>query len=101
MTALGVSFKAGLTLYRDGRRLFVDVNNTDIDLATDRIASSAPVAFSVALPVEMRDKPLRARVLSPDAHSPVAKLSQAPGGRVDVKLGPVALYACVIIEPAD
>jgi len=74
-----VSWKVGLTLYKDRGRLFIDVNNTDIDLGQDVIEPAPPVTFTVALPLELRGKELRAQVLSPDIAPPSG--THASGGR--------------------
>jgi hypothetical protein len=95
-----VSWKVGLTLYRDRSRIFVDVNNTDLDLEKDVIEPTLPLRFTVALPPELRGKELRTAVLSPDA-VPQSELKPLADGRLEVTLGPVLVYASVLIEPAQ
>ena len=98
LRAAEVSWKVGLTLYQDRSRLFIDVNNTDIDLGQDVIGPAPPITFTVALPLELRGKDLRAQVLSPDI-APQAELTLLGDGRVEVSLGSVQVYASVLIEP--
>lgn len=88
----------GLTPYRSAGRLFVDLNNTDIDLATDQVRPAPPVTFTVQLPPGLRGKRLRARVVSPQSPAPEARLRVA-GASAVVTLGSVELYASVVIEP--
>lgn len=98
LDARGVPWNVGLTPYRDGNRLFVDVNNTNIDLNQDRVTPTAPVQFTVMLPAELRGKKLQARVLSPDVSPKVT--FQPVGSRVQVTLGSVPVYACVAMDVA-
>jgi len=100
LTAPDVPATVGLTLYRSGSRLFVDVNNTDIDLANDRLTPTPPVTFKVSLPPELRGKKWQIRTLSPDA-MPHAKIVQSDSEQVTVKLDPVSVYASVVVEPVS
>ena len=96
LDATNVPASVGLTLYHDGERFFVDVNNTDIDVGQDRLTPAAPLAFTVALPPELRGKQLHARVLSPDA-LPGVQLNTIDAGHVRIQLGAVPVYASVMV----
>lgn len=98
--APSVSWKVGLTYHQDRGRVFVDVNNTDIDLAKDTIEPVPPISFTVRLPPELQGRQLRARVLSPDP-APQAELAVLDDGRAEVSLGSVKVYASVLIEPRE
>jgi len=97
LAAPGVPWKVGLTSYQDKDRLFVDVNNTDMDVATDTVTPAPPVSFTVALPASLRGKPLQARTLSPDA-APAVTLKVLGNERAEVDLGSTPVYASVVIE---
>lgn len=92
-----------LTLYEDAqaRRLFVDVNNLDIDLARDVVRPSPLLKFSVKAPAWVKDlgkSKLKARVLAPGT-APAVTL-QTAADRLEIELAPVQVYACVVVEPA-
>ena len=92
-----VPWRVGLTPYHDAGRVFVDVNNTDIDLNRDVITPTPVIRFTLTLPPELRGRRLRARVLSPDA-APSIALKPLSGGRVSVSLGPVSVFASVVLD---
>jgi hypothetical protein len=97
LTAKGAPWQTGIALYRCPGRLFVDVNNTAIDLAQDAITPSAPMTLVVTLPAELRGKALRARVLAPGA-PPAVRMRSLDAERLELELAPVEVYACVVIE---
>jgi hypothetical protein len=99
MTAPTVPSTVGLTLYQSPGRIFIDINNTDIDLKTDALKPTPALHLSVNLPPELRGKKLAVRVLSPDL-SPQIELSPIQEGRVEVRVDPVIVYSSIIIEPA-
>ena len=99
LSASDVPPTVGITLYRSAGRVFADVNNTDIDLKTDALVATRPLRFSVALPPELLGKKLTVRAVSP-GDAPQVELGPIQEGRVEVKLGPVPVYASVVIEPA-
>jgi hypothetical protein len=100
LEAPGVPATVGLTLYQREGACFIDVNNTAIDLDRDTITPTAPLHFTVALPAGLRNRTLRARVLSPDG-TLTAVISSLPGERVEVTLPPVVVYASLLIEPEE
>jgi hypothetical protein len=93
-----VPWNVGLTPYRDRARLFVDVNNTAIDLKTDAVTPTPPLSFSVALPRGMAGKSLKATAFSPDG--PVSLELKSDGKRASIKTGSIKLFASILIEPA-
>ncbi|MBN2451534.1 MAG: hypothetical protein JXR77_14180 [Lentisphaeria bacterium] len=99
LDAPGISWQAGLTPYLDAKaeRLFVDCNNTRVDLAGDAIDPLPPMAFTLALPQALRGRPLRLRVLTPDA-VPEARLEPVSERRIAVEIAAVPLYAAVVID---
>lgn len=102
VTAPGVPWNVGLTLYHDPgtRRLFVDLNNTAIDLATDAVTPSAALSFRVSLPAAWGDGPIGARLVAPTP-VPDLRLRPATPGQVDVEIGPFRVYVCLVLEPGD
>jgi len=99
LDAASAPWHVGLTPYFDAkaRRLFIDVNNTDIDLAADTIAPTQSLAVAVTLPPALRGAPLQVRVLSPDGPLEVL-MRPLPGDRVEIEIPPIPVYACVVIE---
>jgi hypothetical protein len=99
VTAPGVPWNVGLTLYHDpaARRLFVDLNNTAIDLATDVITPTAALSFQVTVPAAWGNAPVSGRLLGP-APMPHLRLRPTGPGEVEVEVGPVSLYACLVLE---
>jgi len=97
VTADGMAWEVGLSTFTDGRRLFVDVSNTDIDLPTDAVTPTPALTFTVALPEGLGTGELRARALTPGADVPVS-VRRLPDGRAEVSVGSVEVYACVVIE---
>ena len=95
--AEAVPSTVGLTAYEDAAagRLFVDVNNVNIDTKSDTITPAPPVHFAVRLPEWLKGKKLQVRMLSPDAGVKVALNSG------EVSLSPVRRYACVVIEASS
>jgi hypothetical protein len=92
----------GLTVYEDAgaRRLFVDANNLNVNLASDVVTPAPETQFQVALPDWLKgfsQDQLRLRVLSPDA-PPTASLSLVGADRARIDLGPFARYASVVLE---
>ncbi len=97
-----VPFSVGLTVYVDppARRLFVDVNNTDIDVATDAVTRTRPMTFSVVRPPWLGAGSLQVEALSPDG--PIkAELVRVAEGRITVRVPPVRVYASLVISPAS
>ena len=92
----------GLTVYEDAglRRLFVDANNLNVDLASDVVTAAPETQFQVQFPDWLKgvsQDQLRLRVLSPDA-APTASLSLVGADQVQIDLGPFTHYASIVIE---
>jgi len=99
---LAIPDTVGLTVYEDAglRRLFVDANNLDLNLASDVVTPAPETQFQVALPDWLKgvsQDQLRVRVLSPDA-APAASLSLVGTDQVQIDLGSFTHYASVVIE---
>ncbi len=90
---------AGLTLYLDGNRLFVDVNNTNIDKKNDSITPLGKVEFTVAVPPAFQEKPFRLEVRSPGNRA-AGRIAKASGRTVKVEVENIDIYASCLIEPA-
>ena len=95
----------GLNVYEDAgsRRLFVDLNNYDLDLATDQVTPTPPVTFTVEAPgwlAPAREADLRVTVLSP-GETPAATVTKAGDNRLLVTVAPFTHYASVVITSAQ
>ncbi len=95
----------GINLYEDASvgRLFVDVNNYDLDLATDVVTDSPPISFIVQSPRWLKPTAaphLKAEVLSPSPTPPTVTLRRVHGDRILVELGPVTHYASIVVSSA-
>ena len=102
LTAPQAPGTAGLTLYEDptAKRFFIDVNNMDLDPASDATRPTPPLQLSVKLPESLQGLPasnLKPRVLSPDAGTTV-QLTLATPGRADLTITPVQNYASIVLE---
>jgi hypothetical protein len=102
VTAPQVPWTVGLTLYHDpaARRVFVDLNNTRIDLATNVITATPPLAFRVTLPTAWAGSPVSARLLAPGP-APGLRVRPVGTGQVEVEIDPFLLYACLVLEPVQ
>jgi hypothetical protein len=96
IAAPDVSWKVGLTPYRVGARLFVDINNTDLDAATDTLTATARLHFTLSIPADLRGAKWKARVLAPD--EPPAVDVKVDADRLDISLGSVSTFASVMLD---
>ena len=92
----------GLNVYEDAcvRRLFVDANNLNVDLASDAIQPTPEIQFQVQLPTWLQGlspDQLRLQVLSPDT-APTASFSLACNNQAQINLGPFLHYASIVLE---
>ena len=95
------SDRTGITLYGDeaAGKLFIDVNNFDIDLQSYAVTSTGEVEIEVQCPQWLQGKSLEVSVCSPQAVPPEAELLTMPGEDVlRIKLGPVDYYAGIVIQ---
>jgi hypothetical protein len=97
ITAPEVSWKVALTPYRLGESIFVDVNNTDLDPATDILAPAAPVRFGLNIPPELRASKWKARVFAPD-DTPNVNVKSTTAGSLEISLSPISVFASVLLE---
>jgi hypothetical protein len=97
--AAGVGPTVGLTVYDDAgaQRRFVDVNNVDVNTATDTIAAAPPLSFTLALPSWLQGRPLTPRVLSPDG-AVGATIERVSVDRIRISVSSVPLYSSVVLE---
>ena len=97
IAAQDISWKVSLTPYRAGDRLFVDINNTDLDLAADTLTPTAPLHFTVNVPPALRGAKWKARVPAP-GEAPTVNVKLTDAGLLDISTGPVSIFASVVIE---
>lgn len=95
----------GLNVYEDARarRLFIDANSVEIDLANDAAPMTSAASFSVLLPDWLRGlkrDQIRVRVLSPMA-APSVSMSLTADNRAQINLGSFQYYASVVLERLD
>ncbi len=94
----------GINIYEDAgsRRLFVDLNNYDIDLVTDAVTPTPRVTFSVESPEWLKpaqDADLRIAVLSPET-PPTATVAKDGDDRLLITVDHFTHYASVVITSA-
>ena len=87
----------GLTVYRDESKVFVDVNNTNIDIETDSIVRTAPFSLTIELPDNFRGRKPNIRTLAPDGPVSVG-VSPLVENRVRIDVGPLEVYLCIVLE---
>jgi hypothetical protein len=95
------SSRTGITLYADEAegRLFIDVNNFDIDLEAYTMNHTGPMEIQVACPPWLQGATHKISVVSPQADMPeVELLSPQSGTTLQIKLGSVEYYAGIVIE---
>ena len=97
LSAPDAPYTVGLTLYRDGERWFVDVNNTDLDLEADALRPTAGLTVDLRLPAELRGRHFAVRAVSPD--QPPEVDAQPIGDGLRLKIGSVRLYASLVLTP--
>jgi hypothetical protein len=90
----------GITLYQDEEagKLFIDINNMNLDTNSWQITSTGPLSVEVKLPVWMQRAILQASVVSPQSVAPSVGLTMTASNTLAVSMGSVDLYAGVVIE---
>jgi hypothetical protein len=90
---------AGITLYQDeaAGKLFIDINNLNIDTNSWQISATDPLDVELVLPEWMQGASLQVSVVSPQANLPSVSSSAVSSNRLTVSLGAVNEYAGVII----
>lgn len=91
-------FGVDVTLYRDPKRLFVDLNNTQIDLRSDAITPSGPLRFEILVPKTWSGKEIGATVLGPH-EKPDVSVRPGADGKLALEVGSFSFYITVILEP--
>jgi len=80
-------------------KLFIDVNNFDIDNDTYAMTGTGTVGIEVLCPTWLRGQELKISVVSPQTKGPQAKLLAAPSeDLLRIKLSSVEYYAGIVIE---
>jgi hypothetical protein len=95
-----VDENVGLTLYEDilNGKLFVDIVNYDLVLATDQITNTPPLTFDIVKPSWLENKDITVDIVSPDAVGSVnIDLNSVPG-RIQITTPSIKYYASIIIE---
>ena len=89
--------QVGITLYKDSAKLFIDLNNNDIDTKTDTITPTAEMVFDVEIPAYLLDKEPKLRVLSPDK-APGVIMERLENNRIRFKVGSFDVYTCLVVD---
>ena len=92
----------GINLYEDpaALRFFIDVNNYDVNLATDIVTATPATIFTVKAPAWLASASLaniRVQVLSPTTPAPAVKITKSGADRIQVQLGAVTNYASIVV----
>jgi hypothetical protein len=90
----------GITPYWDAARsaLFLDLNNLAIDLDSDTITPTKPLAFTVTLPDALRGTSLKPTVLSPEPDLQVTS-SPVEGNSLSLTVGSIQAYCSIMLAP--
>ena len=98
-TDANVDDKVGITLYEDtwNGKLFVDIVNYDIVLATDVQTNTPAITFDIAMPDWLAGKALNVDIVSQYAVNAVTIDTISLPGRIQITAPPIKFYASVII----
>ena len=88
--------QVGITLYKDATKLFIDLNNNDIDTKTDTITPTADIVFDVEIPATLRNKEQKFTILSPDK-APAVEMERLENNRIRFKVGSFDVYTCLVV----
>jgi len=99
VAAPAVPYTIGITLYDDSatRRRFIDVNNTDIDVASDTLHPAPSLHFEVTLPEWLHSENIKAQLLTPDGAGVQVQVQAMKPGVVAIDLSGVERYASVVL----
>jgi hypothetical protein len=97
ITAPEVSWKVGLTAYRSGASIFVDINNTDLDPASDTLAPTGPIRFALNIPPDLHAAKWKSRVFAPD-DPPTVNVKSLTAGSLEISLSSISVFASVLLE---
>lgn len=90
-------FGIDLTLHEDGKRFFIDMNNTQIDLESDIVTSSGKLRFKVLLPDFLIGKKLKSTVYSPKK-IPKVVITPEKNGYATIETDDLHLYCSIVLE---
>jgi hypothetical protein len=93
-------FGVDITLHQDSKRLFIDLNNTQIDTTTDKVTSSGQLQFEILVPKNWQNKKFKTTILSPH-RKPTANVTKLNNGRLKIEIDDILFYACLVLEPQD
>ncbi len=100
--AAAVPDTVGFTLYRDekAKRQFLDINNTDIDVATDTVTPTGALTFDMALHGWLDVPDVRITGFSPDG-TPTASMVIPGDGRANLSVSSVTHYVSLMFDYPD
>jgi hypothetical protein len=95
---IGVTSRVGLTVFEDetAGRIFVDVVNYDIDVATDVVTPTSELVINLRIPTWLQGTALHGWAVAPGVPPNVVARSRAVD-RIEVTITSVADYASVVI----
>ncbi|MGE4488780.1 MAG: thrombospondin type 3 repeat-containing protein, partial [Kiritimatiellales bacterium] len=94
------SSTTGITLYQDeaAGKLFIDVNNMNLNTNSWTITPTGSLTVEVKLPVWLQDEALQTTAISPQSTTPTVSSVITASNTLSVSIGSVDEYAGVIIE---
>lgn len=97
VSAPAVPYTVGVTLYDDPKahRRFIDLNNTDIDVAADTIHPSPPIHLEIPLPAWLDPKTVSTQLLTPDTN--VSLSTHPQGNTLTIDLTGLQRYASLVV----
>jgi hypothetical protein len=102
LNAFDIPYTVGITLYENenGERLFIDLNNTDININEDKITATPEISFDVELPEPLKTKSVKTTVYSPNVPNvpPTVRTEKLPNGCLRVRVAPFDVYAGIVVE---
>jgi len=96
----GAPWQIGMTMHLSEDQLFVDLNNTGLEIDSDTLTEADDFEFSILLPEKLSRGPHRIQIISPDRKIK-AKLDQVVSGRVRVHVHGLHTYASLVIRGAQ
>ncbi|OQB33445.1 MAG: hypothetical protein BWY09_02768 [Candidatus Hydrogenedentes bacterium ADurb.Bin179] len=95
---IAVPATVGMNLYEDQARgrLFVDLNNMNLNPETDTIQSASDLIFSARIPGWMAEGEVYGEVYAPDG-SPAVQLTRMDAATLEVRLDTLRTYAGIVL----
>ena len=93
----GVDWKTNLNLHHDANAFYIDIANTDLEPATDKITPTATTTVRFQLPAGWNENNLSVDTLSP-GEKPQVKVHFAATSVIELTVGPTELYTCVVLR---